>query len=237
MTQSRSEAQIAVGNNADLCAAILGAHGIRFKRDLSILLSVDDPPDYYPKLVTLEPNSVAQQMMLIQEVVEAGQPVTAIKDSFATLDYAALNMAVLFEASWIWHDGGHEEKPDAWRRVSEATDLSIWHRAWCAAGSPTEQVIFPASSLDDPSLVFLARGSGATIEAGCIANLSDSVTGLSNVFTVHEDSDVFAQAKQAVSAISPGTPVVGYESGQGLATARSVGFREVGKLRVLAQQN
>ncbi len=249
MTPSHSETRIAASNNADLCAAIMGAQGLRFERDRSTFHSLDAPPPYYPQVVTLEPNVSAQHLMSIRDSLEAGRQISSIKDSFADLDYAALGMVVLFQASWIWHDGGYERIPHGWRQVREPGELAAWHSAWCAAGSPTDQVIFPPAVLDDPALVFLARGSGPAhgsgpapgsgpaIEAGCIANLSDEVTGLSNVFTVAQDSEVFAQATQAVSALRPDSPVVGYESGSSLAAAESIGFRKVGSLRILVQQN
>lgn len=236
MIKTANLAQVAASNNADLCAAIMRANDLRFERDRSSFVCVDDPPPYYPNLVTLNPDVSVKLVTRVKDIAASGQTVSTIKDSFANLDFSALNMAVLFEASWIWHDGGYRKKPDAWCRVSGSADLSTWHRAWCAAGSPSEEVIFPPASLDDSNLVFLARGSGSNVEAGCIANFSESVTGLSNVFTVSEDNEVFTQATQAVAALRPETPVVGYESGSNLDAARDVGFCEVGKLRVLIQR-
>ncbi|TQV81834.1 hypothetical protein FKG95_06235 [Denitrobaculum tricleocarpae] len=99
----------------------------------------------------------------------------------------------------------------------------------------TDQVIFPPAVLDDPNLIFLARGSGSAIDAGCVANLSNDATGLSNVFSAAQDHQVFAQATQAASALRPGSPVVGYESSSRLAAAESTGFRNVGDLRVLVR--
>lgn len=235
MTSSLSEVRIAASNNADLCAAIMAAQGVRFERDRSTFHCLDTPPPYYPQVVTLEPNLSAQHLLCLRESLEAGQQISAIKDSFADLDCAALGMAVLFEASWIWHDGGHEKAPDGWWQIRDPAELAAWHNAWCAAGSPTDQVIFPPALLDDPDLIFLARGSGSAIDAGCIVNLSDQVIGLSNVFTRAQDHEVFAQATQAASSLRPGAPVVGYESGSSLAAAESVGFRNLGNLRVLVQ--
>ena len=127
--------------------------------------------------------------------------------------------------------------PEAWRQIRAPAELAAWHSAWCAAGSPTNQVIFPPAVLDNPALVFLARGSGSAIDAGCIANFSNEVTGLSNVFTSTQEGEVFAQATQAASALQPGFPVAGYESGSRLAAAESIGFRNLGNLRILVQQN
>ncbi|TQV81835.1 hypothetical protein [Denitrobaculum tricleocarpae] len=136
MISSLSEVRIAAGNNADLCAAIMGAQGLRFARDRSTFHSLDAPPPYYPQVVTLQPNVSAQHLMNIRDSLEAGLQISSIKDSFADLDYAALGMVVLFQASWIWHDGGYEKIPEAWRQIREPAELAAWYSAWCTAGSP-----------------------------------------------------------------------------------------------------
>lgn len=240
MSKLTHEIELAANNNADLCATILTAHGLRFERDASTFYSVDPPPPYYPQLIALTPNTSGQQDAAIGNLQKADRPLSSIKDSFADLDPAALGMRVLFGASWIWRDGGQESMPEQWRKVGNAAELNAWHEAWCEAGSPTDQVIFPASALDDPNLVFLARGSGSpadsTVEAGCIVNLSDHVTGLSNVFAKTPSDATFAQAAQAATAVRPGVPVVGYEADDQLAWAQSAGFRTLGGLRILVPQ-
>ena len=143
MPQVLSQTRIAAGNNADLCAAIMGAQGLRFERDRSTFRCLDAPPPYYPQMVTLEPNLSTQHILRMRDSLETRPRISPIKDSFADLDYAALGMAVLFEASWIWRDGGHEKAPDGWRRIRDPAELAAWQNAWRAAGSPTDQVIFP----------------------------------------------------------------------------------------------
>ncbi|MBV6651615.1 MAG: hypothetical protein KI789_17975, partial [Hoeflea sp.] len=69
--------------------------------------------------------------------------------------------------------------------------------------------------------------------AGCIASLSDDCVGISNVFSVSNSSEVFAQATAAVSGLAPDSPIVGYESGDDLNHARDAGFSPVGDLRIL----
>ena len=112
--------------------------------------------------------------------------------------------------------------------------LSDWHQAWRSAGSPTDQVIFTPECLENPDLAFFGRLSGTTIEAGCIANLSRDVVGMSNVFsTTPNDQLLYEEALSAVSAVGGSLPIVGYENGVDLDAARPAGFQLVGQLRVL----
>lgn len=234
MREIGSEARRAAANNADLYAAILGAHGLGYERDASAFLCLDDPPPYYAKFVTLDPVDAAGQADRIRALVASGQRADAVKDSFAALDPSALGLAVLFEASWVWRDGRSDTMPAGWQGIEDARGLAAWHEAW-RAGSPTEETVFPPACLDDPSLVCLARRAGSAIEAGCLANRSGDVIGLSNVFSQAVDHAAFAEAAQAVSAVGGGRAVVGYEHGGALVAALSAGFREVGPLRVLVR--
>lgn len=238
MSSTQNEARIAASNNADLCAAILNANGKRFERDKVAFLCLDDPLPYYPKMVSLDPTATAELEARIRNKHEMGQIVDSVKDSFSGMDADALGLMVLFEASWIWCDAERQNMPADWVRIDNAADLSDWHTAWSGDSSPADQMIFPSACLNDPNLAFLARRKGTTVEAGCVANLSENAVGLSNVFSVHPNQQrLFEEALPAVSAFGNGRPVVGYEQGDSLAAALSIGFREVGPLRVLLRQS
>jgi hypothetical protein len=237
MNSAQNEARIAANNNADLCAAIMIANGKRFERDQLALLCLDDPLPYYPQMVSLDPNATAELQARILDTHEGRPRVDSVKDSFSRMNADALGLTVLFEASWIWCRPVQQGMPCDWVRINDAADLSDWHAAWSGDGSPTDQVIFPPACLNDPSLAFLARRKGTTVEAGCVANLSENAVGLSNIFSVRSSQrQLFEEALSAVSAIGEGRPVVGYEHGDSLATALSIGFRDVGPLRVLLRQ-
>lgn len=237
MKSTQNEARIAASNNADFCAAIMTANGKRFERDQLAFVCLDDPLPYYPKMVSLDPNATAELQARILDTHEVRQPVDSVKDSFARMNAEALGMTVLFEASWIWCEAGRQDRPSDWVRINNAADLSDWHTAWSGNGSPADQVIFPPACLNDPGLAFLARRNGTTVEAGCIANLSENAVGLSNIFSVRSSQQqLFQEALSAVSAFGDGRPVVGYELGDRLAAALSSGFRDVGPLRVLVRQ-
>jgi hypothetical protein len=66
-----------------------------------------------------------------------------------------------------------------------------------------------------------------------IANRTDTVVGLSNLFAPSEDSVAFwAGCVATAQATFPGLPLVGYESGVDLACAEAVGFEKLQSLRV-----
>ena len=238
MSTLRTKAKIAANNNADLCAAIMAAHGLRTTRTTAAYLCIDDPLPYYPKMVTLDEQASAEVMSRLQH--SDAQDIRTIKDSFSCLDAKILGMKTLFEASWIWHDAIAQDLPPNylppnWIQIQTAKQLANWHQAW-GGDNPTERVIFPPACLNDANLTFLARLSGTEIHAGCIANLSKDAIGLSNVFSQHpNDTHLYQEALAAVSAMGGPRPVVGYESGQDLVAARASGFQEVGRLRVLGR--
>ena len=80
------------------------------------------------------------------------------------------------------------------------------------------------------------RISGTNIEAGCLANLSTDVIGMSNVFTTKEsDEGLYSGALAAVSSVGGGLSVAGYEQGYDLDCACAAGFQVVGPLRILVR--
>lgn len=227
MPDTQNQAQLAAHNNADLCAAIMAANRVRTKRDDIAFFCIDNPLPFYPKLITLDPTATSELTSRINGI-------TGIKDSFSSLNAKALGLKVAFDASWIWREVNRQSMPSKWVHIENAHDLGEWHQAWRGEGSPTDQVIFTPECLKNPTLAFLARISGSKIEAGCIANLSENVVGMSNVFSkISNDQSLYQGALSAVSTIGNGRPVVGYEHGADLEAAISAGFNVIGPLRVL----
>ena len=229
MRSTQDKAILAAHNNADLCGAIMAASGVSTERDELVYFCIDTPLPYYPKIVTLEPSSSSELNYRVR-----GH--SGIKDSFSCLDRDALDLRIAFEASWIWADAGLREQSTKWTWIESVHDLSNWHQAWNGNDSTLDQMIFPPKCLNDPNLVFLARMSGTIVEAGCIANLSKDVVGMSNVFsTKSNDSLLYAEALAAVSSVGPHLPVVGYERGNDLDAACRAGFKVIGPLRILVR--
>ncbi len=228
MPSTREKARLAAGNNADLCAAIMAANGLRTERDDLAYYCVDTPPPYYPKLVTLKP-------MVASELIARISGLSGIKDSFSSLDESALGLRVAFEASWIWSDAQSRELPTQWVRIDSPSGLLRWHKAW-NGNNESDHVVFPSQCLNDSNLFFLARISGTNIEAGCLANLSTDVIGMSNVFSTQaSDRSIYSEALAAVSSVGGGLPVAGYEQGDDLTCACAAGFQVVGPLRILVR--
>jgi hypothetical protein len=76
-------------------------------------------------------------------------------------------------------------------------------------------------------------GGPHRLVAGAIGNRSQTVVGLSNLFTVSAAPDeAWAGAVATLSAVFPGLPLVGYEQGEDLVAALRAGFTSAGSLRV-----
>lgn len=228
MLNKGDRARLAASNNADLCAAIMAANSLRTERDDLAYVCIDTPLPYYPKIVTLEPTAVSELNARV-----SGH--SGIKDSFSRLDEATLDLRVAFEASWIWSGAQSLGMLSQWVRIENPNGLLRWHKAW-NGNNELDHVIFPPQCLNDPNLFFLARISGTNIEAGCLANLSADVIGMSNIFSTQEsDSQLYSEALAAVSSVGGGLPVAGYEQGNDLDCACAAGFQVVGPLRILVR--
>lgn len=216
---------LAARNNADLYEAVFEAHGVAFERTGFAFLARGAPPPYYSHMTVTAPGHGA---VLSRLVAERARPGFNLKDSFLEIDPAAHGLVLRFEATWLWRAPGPRGADPGWRR---ADDLSRWEAAWKAT-SPTERRMFPDAMLGRDDLAFLIAGEGEGI-AGCLANRSEGAVGLSNVFGPPNPA-TFLAAADAVAALAPDVPVVGYEAGDVLPAARAAGFDATGRLRVLA---
>jgi hypothetical protein len=218
-------------NNAALCNGVCRAYGIEPNFAEDAWTSPRRAPPLYPDAVTLHPD-VTPESVLARVDTTAG---CSIKDSFFALPLATHGFSVLLEAEWIvrWPDEpGPRSEADlelAWRSVADATELSRWEDGWRKdAGVGT----FPASLLGG-GLAFLAAYDGDSPVAGAIANQTDGVVGVSNVFTSSRSrGDVWPGCLRAISERFPDLPIVGYESGAALRDAVAHGFAPVAPLRV-----
>jgi hypothetical protein len=207
MTYSRAEQ--AARNNAIWCDTVCRAHGVAGEFFDSVWINRRPSPPYYPNVVTLRDTSApTAALRQIRELIELPLPGDwAAKDSFCTLDLAALGFDLLFEASWIWH-GPLPCEPIAqspkiqWVPVASSAELALWETGWSAsAGSVVvadEPRQFPSSLLADRNVIIWL------------------VTNAQVAF--------------------PGMPVVGYQQGRSLEAARTCGFEVVEELRVWLRQ-
>jgi hypothetical protein len=238
-----SRSKLAARNNADWCQSVCQAHGVPGEFLPTVWINRGIPPPYHPNLIVISPAGDPEKMgEYIRELVDLLPPKWSIKDSFSTLKLEKLGFDLLFEASWIWRDPGPVDPrgPSSgirWNRIVSPEQLVGWEAAWSgnprnsdATGQPVQ---FPASMLEDRQIVFFSGSLGQAIHAGGIANFSENVVGLSNVFVNAGDPrDAWIGLVDQVQAAFPGLPLVGYEHSPELESALACGFKPVGNLRV-----
>ena len=127
-----------------------------------------------------------------------------------------------------------------WGKLESADALADWEAAWARQlGAPARgrwPRIFRPALLADGDVVVVAAYRDGRIVAGAIGNRGADVVGVSNVFVPPHDVEWFgAGCVTEIRDAFPGLPVVGYETGEGLARARRLGFETVGPLRVWAR--
>lgn len=128
-----------------------------------------------------------------------------------------------------------------WVRLQDRSELAKWEKAWSGSAldhsSTPEPRLFLPSLLADPDIAFVAAYQGEEIIAGTIANRTDNVIGISNLFAPPEDRVSFWVGCVATAKDSfPGLPLVGYEGGPELALAEAVGFEKLHTFRAWMYQ-
>ncbi|GAB2177577.1 hypothetical protein [Dongia sp. agr-C8] len=214
---------LAARNNAEWCDAVTRSWGQPCRFEAEFWINPGEAPPFYPNAVTLEPREQ------VPPAIASAREDFAVKDSFAALDLSAHGYAPLFDATWIWRDPQPVQQSDiAPRRVlRDAASLARWEQAW--RGDETALDLFRPSLLQEPDHAFIAAEVDGRIVAGCVASRSAAVVGLSNLFGPDE---LAAGCLAAVQDFAPGLPVVGYEQDPALALMKSLGFQELGPLRV-----
>ena len=226
--------KLCAGNNLDWYEAVLRTHGLSGAIADGLWSCRGSVPPYYSNAITVSPNGTARQIAVIVALAEEVGAGFSVKDAFGALDLAPHGLRLLFSADWVWRDPAPvPAEPRHWSRVTTAEALRDWHDAWRNCGSPTDRTVFLPGLLDDPSVALFGCFRDGRITAGCVANRSDEVVGLSNVFTEADDDEVdFAAAVDVTAGFAPNRPIVGYERGTSLATAIRYGFTAVGPLRI-----
>jgi len=233
----------AARNNAIWCDTICRANSIACEFHAQLWLSRQPVPRFYPNAVTFaNPSAGSAQLARIQQLLSEALPASAgVKDSFCTLELAPMGFQQLFQAAWIWRASRPRlDRVGAevdWVRVRDADELSEWELAWNGPPASEQSApaarVFPPALLADRDIVFIAALINERIVAGAIANRTDDVVGLSNVFAPDGAAARFwpGCVGAAMDAFA-GLPLVGYASGGELAIALSLGFEAVGPLRV-----
>src|SRR5271168_2442354 len=235
----------AARNNAEWCDAVCRSDGSPGEFHEGMWLNRHSVPRFYPNAGTLvEPSQ--HQLDLIDELVAARlQSGWAVKDSFCALDLVSRGFRVLFAAEWIYlpvsrmKDLAETRKDARWEVVRSDRALAEWESAFSGStGDECEERIFVSSLLDNKDIAVVAGYRDGNIVTGAIANRSDGVVGWSNFFAPAAEIVEDAMASLAtIAGVFPNSPIVGYEHGDDLRRAHSIGFESIGPLRVWTFQS
>jgi hypothetical protein len=231
----------AVRNNADWCQVVCSAHGSPGEFVDAMWINRGPIPRFYPNAQTIT-RDPARQLELVKRLVSEPLPAGwALKDSFALLDPVPLGFTALFEAQWIMMPREKLASFEAaaaqprWEIVRSPEALAEWEPAWRNANGDTNSArIFLPLLLENPDVAIVAGYRGQRIVAGTIGNRGEGVVGWSNFFA-GRDEDARACTAGSLAAIArnfPRLPIVGYEEGEMLGLAQSLGFKALGPLRV-----
>ena len=233
----------AARNNAKWCDDVCRAHGTSGEFHDTLWLNHHTVPRFYPNVVTLTQGGTAAQLQTIQALTATGLPGNwGVKDSFNTLDLTSLGFQPAFEASWLWRETSSPLRKPAtsslrWTYIQTEPELAKWEAAWngdLSNNSSTSQPrLFLPTMLANPGIVFIAAYQDQSLVAGAIANRTDDVVGLSNVFDPSDDPLPFWTGCIAMAQeIFPDLPMVGYERGPQLAIAQQIGFEALQPLKI-----
>ncbi|MDX8527673.1 hypothetical protein RFM68_24545 [Mesorhizobium sp. MSK_1335] len=233
MVDAGEKARLCAGNNADLCRAVFKANGLRDQRNEFFWSSEEQAPSFYPNAVTLHAGAMAAQLAEISRLTSVFAGSFAVKDGFCRLDLQPLGFRPLFEAGWIWMDLAHPTAATpGWERVEDASSLEMWELAWADGGNQSNSRVVPTAILNDDTIAILGRRTADGFSAGCIANRSEQVIGLSNVFVTDGSPPYRDAARAAANAFAGGRALVGYERDGALDEALNCGFQATGMLRI-----
>ncbi len=215
----------AAANNARWCDLVCRSHGLPTAMSEERWVAREGSPRFYPDAITLAPGMTA-------EAVLGGidpRPERSVKDSFADVELGPHGFGVLFEARWLYLEPARPPRAPLldWHAVTDPGEFGSWVRA-----ADLEGVLLPGL-LDDATVRVLAAGREDRPAAGAVANVTDGVIGLSNVFAAAADADaVWSDLPSVVSQAVGDLPLVGYEWGDDLRSAEAAGFETIGPLRV-----
>lgn len=242
-----SRVEQAARNNAVWCETVCRVHSTPGEFHDTLWLNRHPVPRFYPNVVTLSQDGTAAQLAHIQALVAIGLPGRwGVKDSFCSLDLAALGFQSLFEATWLWR-APFQPLPNRaasslhWTWVQSTPELAKWETAWSGSpannsSTPQPRLFLPAL-LANPEIIFIVAYQDQELVAGAIGHHTDDVVGLSNVFVPPDDPVAFwAGCVAMAQRCFPGVPMVGYEHGPKLATAQEIGFGILQPLKVWTRE-
>lgn len=237
---STTRAILAARNNVAWCDAVCrSGYGNTTIRS-GLWWNASPSPPYYPNVITAAPGVDFEQMAGVLQTLARDGAVIGVKDSFSNLDLSPSGFALLFDASWLWREPTPSPKQIAprelqWSRVVSPTELERWEHEWrpdrgsdVAPGS-----IYGSSLLQAESISFVAAYAGTTLVAGAALTETEGTVGVAcTFFRGPNPQQMREELVSFITEVHPDRPLVGYESGDDLASMKNLGFKEVGPLRV-----
>ena len=207
-------------NNALWCASVVRAQGGGSHFGPTLWWSVEAPPRYYPRAVTLARALDAGARQRLDRLA----PGDAVKDSFACLPLEGF--ALLFEASWYWR--APRPAAAAAEAVVHPGELADGLAAWGGGADGLASAL-----LEEPGVTLLADFGATGVDAGCALYVGAGVVGVSNLFGA-----AAAQARllDGAAAHAGPLPLVAYEQADAAGPLQAAGFRALGPLRVLLKR-
>jgi hypothetical protein len=225
--------ELAARNNAGWYHLMFDAHGIPHSRSATLLGALSQPPRFHSWGVTLHPGQ--ESFAEVLDLQRAADGPFGIKDSFNCLDLHPHGMTTLFTAQWIHRRASSVEMAAEYRRLETDAELLAWEAAWAEGDADAKHYPrqFPPSLLGRVEVAFISCLQNRQMVGGCILNQTDTVVGISNLFSTGVPfAALFAKCIAAASHFFPGRDIVGYERGDLLAASIEAGFLPVGTLRI-----
>ncbi|MFZ0324920.1 MAG: hypothetical protein WAN48_12425 [Actinomycetes bacterium] len=218
----------AARNNAAWCDLVCTALGVRGTFTTDLYVNWYEVPRYYPNVITLS------ETVEESDVVRAmGDGVDwSIKDSFGRLDMTTVGLTGLFEARWLVAPRNPRTAGVECRVVDGDAALHEWLAARDADGSD----VLAAAWSERADLAFVSIVEGGTVVGSGVLSEAHGVVGLSNVVcSIGDPSRCWSSLVAASRSLFPGVAVVGYETGEDLSVALSLGCKVLGPLTVWAR--
>lgn len=194
-------------------------------------------PAYFPNYISTDRDEAARkQCALADELRSLGLPSGfGIKDSYANLDLSDQGFRCAIEGQWIVSDSkklaDSQIPPDVsvlWPR--ERHGVEVWIRSSGITAIDVDR--FLGSPRAVRAVAFIALLKAERIQAGAIINTSERVLGISNVFSLDPDLDVWPLLAAAIRRRLGDALLVGWEAGEALEAARAAGFETIHPMRV-----